>query len=240
MLRFLGIGAQKAGTTWLYEMLVRHPEIRFAGVKELHYWDAPARDSLEGYRAKFEGVEAFGDITPAYQFLPVATIREIRAAFPEVRLVLSIRNPIDRAWSGAKMALRRAEMDLAEASDQWFIDHFRSSGSRCRGDYETAIRAWRSVFPSEQLAIHRYEEIERAPNDLLVRIARHIGVDDGFFASLSTSVTRQRVFASQGEKLRPTLRRVLDDLYREPILSLQDYLSEDLGSWLAADDDART
>jgi hypothetical protein len=232
MLRFLGIGAQKAGTTWLYEMLVRHPEVRFAAFKELHYWNNPEREPLERYRAKFDGAEAFGDITPAYQFLPVATIREIRAAFPDVRLVFIIRNPIDRAWSSAKMALQRAELDLAEASDPWFIDHFRSAGSRSRGDYETAIRNWRSVFPSEQLAIHRYEELARAPNGLLVRVARHIGVDGGFFESLSTTITQKRVFASPVGELRPTLRPVLDDLYREQILSLQDYLGEDLGSWL--------
>ena len=233
MLRFLGIGAQKAGTTWLFEMLVRHPDIRFTDRKEVHYWNNPEREPLERYRAKFQGPEAFGDITPAYQCLPVTTIREIRAAFPEVRLVFAIRNPIDRAWSSAKMALQRAQMQLVEASDPWFIDHFRSAGSRSRGDYETAIRNWRSVFPSEQLAIHRFEELERAPNDLLVRVARHIGVDGGFFESLSTTITRQSVFASQVAELRPTLRPVLDDLYREQILSLQDYLGEDLGSWLA-------
>jgi hypothetical protein len=36
---FLGIGAQKAATTWLYHQLGRHPQVRFPGGKELHFWD---------------------------------------------------------------------------------------------------------------------------------------------------------------------------------------------------------
>ena len=40
MVDFLGIGAQKAGTTWIFENLQRHPDVQFPGGKEIHFWDA--------------------------------------------------------------------------------------------------------------------------------------------------------------------------------------------------------
>lgn len=233
MLDFLGIGAQKSGTTWLYTMLQHHPRVRFPDRKEVHYWNAPAPPPLEWYQGLFEGEGCWGDITPAYQVLPVDKIREIRAAFPAVRIVFSLRNPIDRAWSAAKMALQRAQLQLHEASDQWFIDHFRSSASRLRGDYVTSIRNWRSVFPSEQLAIYRYEQMVHEPNALLVSVAEHLGLAPEVFATLPPEVTGERVFASMNAELREPLRAVLTELYRDRILELEDYMQLDLRAWRA-------
>lgn len=227
------IGTQKGGTTWLYQMLQQHPAIRFpAGRKEVHYWDGPGGRSIEWYRQLFAGPAVSGDVTPAYQILPAATIQQIRGAFPELRLVLSIRNPVERAWSSAKMALGRAEMTMAEASDQWFIDHFRSEGSRRRGDYEAAIRTWRSVFPAEQLLILRYERIAREPRALLAEVARHIGIDHRPLEALPAAVTSARIFTTPPAPLRPQLRAELEALYRDKIASLQDYLQADFGEWL--------
>lgn len=234
MLRFMCIGTQKGGTTWLYHMLQQHPAIRFpAGRKEVHYWDGPGNRSLAWYKQLFEGPGCFGDVTPAYQILDVATIRQIGAAFPDLRLILSIRNPAERAWSSAKMALGRAEMTMPEASDRWFIDHFRSQGSLRRGDYETAIRNWRQVFAPEQLMIFRYERIASEPAALLGEIATHLGIDPRPFAQLPAAVTAARIFATAPAPLPPSLRAELDEIYRGRILSLQDYLKIDLGGWLS-------
>ena len=51
---FLGIGAQKAGTTWLWENLRRHPEIFVPDKKELHYFDNKFDQSLRYYTRRFE------------------------------------------------------------------------------------------------------------------------------------------------------------------------------------------
>src|SRR5665647_1032714 len=139
-LNFLGIGAQKCGTTWLYETLSRHPKIAFPGGKEVHYWDNPQARSVSWYIDPFANDNLVnGDITPAYGILAPETIQQIHALLPELRLIYLVRDPIERAWSSAKMALGRAEMTLDEASDQWFMDHFSSMGSLARGNYETCI-----------------------------------------------------------------------------------------------------
>jgi len=126
MLNFLGIGAQKCGTTWLYAMLSKHPDIAFPGGKEIHFWsEDDYQERLAWYQNLFSGDEQVkGEITPAYAFLDGGRIKEIYRLVPDLRLIYMIRNPVNRAWSNALMALPRVQMKLEEASDQWFIDPF--------------------------------------------------------------------------------------------------------------------
>ena len=238
MLRFLGIGAQKAGTTWLYEQLRRHPGIGFPAGKEIHFWDRLRNpDQIGPYLARFGDPRLCeGEITPAYAILPTATIRLVHRVAPELRLIYLLRNPVDRAWSSALMALQRAEMTIDEASDQWFIDHFRSSGSLSRGDYARCIRHWRQVFPSEQLLLERHETIRDHPQALLQRCCAHIGVPSPAAGILNHC--RERVFSGPGHALRPKLREVLVDLYRSRVAALEDELGEDFSHWLEPPPDA--
>ena len=235
MLHFLGIGAQKAGTTWLYTMLAQHPQIGFPAGKEVHFWNRAESLDVAWYHKCFaEGGRngaLFGEITPAYAILSPERVRRICDELPSVRLLYLIRNPIERAWSSALMALGRAEMTIEEASDQWFIDHFRSRGSLQRGDYERCIRTWRAVYPSEQLLVERYESIATEPRALLGRVARHLGVDPDAFGCIPEAELKRRVFSGAPHPLRPSLRPALEGLYRDKIRSLCDYLGVDLG-WI--------
>ena len=120
MLDFLGIGAQKAGTTWLYEQLRLHPDISFPAGKEVHFWDLQYERGIEWYRPLFthDKCKCLGEITPAYAMLSKVHIEEIRDINPSLKIIYILRNPIHRAWSSALMALKRAEMTIDEASDQ--------------------------------------------------------------------------------------------------------------------------
>lgn len=234
MLNFLGIGAQKAGTTWLYEQFSHHPQIAFPLGKEVHFWNQP-HDScaIADYLSRFVSMTAVaGEITPAYGMLPLEIIKEIYSQAPQLRLIYLIRNPVDRAWSSALMALQRAEMTINEASDQWFIDHFRSAGSMKRGDYQSCLQAWRMVFPIEQLLVLRFEQIKAEPELLLNHCFQHLGVALQTHEQLQQQGCRRVVFAGPGYHLRPTLKLVLRALYQERIEHLANYLEMDLGLWL--------
>lgn len=230
MLDFLGIGAQKAGTTWLYEMMRLHPGISFPAGKELHFWNHPySKSGRACYFNQFNmSDQCVGEITPAYAMLDQATIAEIHAAVPHLRIVFIIRNPIDRAWSSALMALERATMTINEASDQWFIDHFRSAGSIARGDYQTTIIRWRRAFGDQSIFIGRYEALSEDPRGLLQALASHLDVVPEPFKQIPDAVLRQRIFPSLREQIRPSLRPALEALYRDRIQSLEDYLQEPL------------
>ncbi len=186
---FLGIGAQKAATTWLYENLSRHPQIAFPAGKEIHFWDERAGRAATAWLDLFPPVgpgTKQGEITPAYAFLGLDAIRELGAAVPDLRLFYSLRNPIDRAWSSALMELRHAEMTIDEASDQWFIDHFNSSGSRRRGDYAACLSHWQAVFPADRLHVILFDDLVARPGETLTRLAEHARL-----ASRTTSCPRR-------------------------------------------------
>jgi hypothetical protein len=230
MLKFVGIGAQKSGTSWLHEVLSQHPSVGFPGGKEVHFWDAHHRNGVAWYKALFSADRCNGDITPAYAILAPETIREIHQHFPELRLVYLMRNPIQRAWSSARMALRRAEMEFSEASDQWFIDHFRSQGSLKRGDYATCLKNWMAVYPAQQFLLARYEEVVNEPVALANQVLRHIGLDDLFDESHREALSRP-VFEGGGHALSAALAEVLLELYADKIDALSQFLGEDFSQW---------
>lgn len=222
MLDFLGIGAQKCGTTWLYSLLNAHPRLYFPPAKELHFWDNQTHPvsttALESYKKLFSVSHAAGklkgEITPAYAFLPTNMIGQIKNEMPDVRLFYIIRDPVARAWSSAQMALGRAEMQIEEASDQWFMDHFRSRGSRTRGDYAQCLDNWLSIFKPEQLLLLQYEQIASEPIALLKKLSGHLGIDADLL--LNSPMLQKKVFEGPGHPIRPTLKSFLEELYAEP------------------------
>lgn len=232
---FLGIGAQKAGTTWIHAQLARHPGVWLPPEKELHFWNRRRDQGLDWYRSLFAQAPASalaGEITPAYAILPDAAIGEIRAAIPDARLIFSIRNPVERAWSSALMALGRAEMTLGDASDQWFIDHFMSRGSRARGDYEACLRAWYAHYPPDAVAIVRFDDIVRDPRAVLARLAAHLGLDPAPFAAIPDADLSERVNAGPGETIPAHLAAFLAEYYAPKIRSLERFIGCGLAEWL--------
>lgn len=232
VLSFMGIGAQKAGTTWLYENLARHPRIGFPGGKEVHYWNARrATLSEQWYGELFATGDGRinGDITPAYATLEPAVVARIGALFPDLRILFLLRNPIERAWSAALMAMDRAELELDEVSDRWFLDHFHSRGSLLRGDYARTLEIWNQVFAPEQVLVLFFEELCDAPTALLARVAAFLEIPPAQEWT-RTKVTTP-VFSGRGAPLRPVLRAALVDLYQPRIAALEARLGLDLGHW---------
>lgn len=233
MINFLGIGAQKAGTTWLFEKLRLHPNVAFPAGKEVHFWDSGIAKGVEWYCSHFSTPDlqdkVCGEITPAYAILPPTIIQECYMHFPDVKLIYMLRNPIDRAWSSAKMALARAEMQMHEASDHWFLDHFLSSGSRMRGHYARCIANWIGAYPKEQLHLCFFEDMVASPADLLKGCFRHIGVDDSQYDwsnDLSTKVSK-----SLDHGLPDRLRCELEKIYLPEIAELERMLDIKLSAW---------
>jgi len=176
---FLGIGAQKAGTTWLWENLRQHPEIFVPDKKELHYFDNKFDQSLRYYTRRFEaaGGRVKGEITPAYGILPRERIDFIRAIMPRVRLIFLMRDPVERAWSQAVMDLvvRRGRA-LHEVSESELFAFLESERSLSRGLYCGILDNWLSAFPSEQLYVGFFEDIRERPRELISELFAHLGV----------------------------------------------------------------
>jgi hypothetical protein len=180
-----------------------------------------------------------GEITPAYAILSPQHIRAIRERCPDIRLFLSLRNPIERAWSAALMALARSEITLAEASDQWFLDHFRSAASRSRGDYAACLERWWSAFPRDQLLVLYMEDIAAKPDLVLQGLAQHLTVDESDFTNLPNSSLHETVRPRMPPSLpfvtpppiRPSLVAPLMDMYADGIDRLARLIDRDVSHW---------
>lgn len=195
---FLIIGAQRAGTTTLFRHMERHPSIRGAPVKEVHYFDAHASYGVDWYRAHFplrRPGAVVGEATPYYLFHPCVPAR-VRDTLPSAKLIALLRNPADRALShyrherrlGFESAPTPAEAIEREAArlsgeeerlrseDDYFSEAHNHHSYLARGHYAAQLRAWYDFFPREQLLVLGSERVFRDPASELARVWAFLGV----------------------------------------------------------------
>lgn len=243
---FLGIGAQKAGTTWLYHHLTGHPDVSFPQGKELHYWNRTEQPVAAEWRelltAGSDNARAAGEITPAYFHLPTARIAVIHQAFPDLRLFVSLRNPITRAWSAALMELARQSRRETDTDDDWFVEEVLSAASLARGSYTSNLERWLSFFPREQLFVSLFEDIQHRPAVLLAELAHHLGLRASWYHQSNTEAEQQVVVPiltaddtpvqSEVCPVRPAIGSLLAHCYRDEVSRLSFLLEHDLTGWL--------
>lgn len=239
---FLVAGVQKGGTSSLHAYLCQHPQICMAAKKELHFFDDeqyPGGPDYSLYHEAFEpkpGTLAVGEATPIYTYWPCA-LRRIRDYNPRMRLVVSLRNPVLRAWSQWKMEFNRHDerLDFPQAiaaEPQRLAAAYplkpRYHSYVDRGRYPGQILELWKLFPRAQVLLLKSEDFFAAPQATLARICRFLGVAD--FAFDVRLVHHAGVGPSAPE---PQHRRMVRDLLRQDILHTQDLLGWDCRDWLA-------
>ena len=111
-LDFLIIGAQKAGTTTLYRLLSEHPQVFVPPSKELPFFtrNDANEETFKVFRREHFSVQPdgsrVGKVTPQYLCDPAVSAR-LKALTPQTRLVVILRDPVERAYSHYRMSLRR-------------------------------------------------------------------------------------------------------------------------------------
>jgi len=230
---FLGIGAQKSGTTWLYRNLRQHPAFFLPDTKELHFWDWNFyRKGFAWYCNHFKNnLHLKGEITPEYTMIPEYRIKMMAEAMPNAKLVFLLRNPIERAWSQACMnLLELPKKDKSDVPDEAFIQHFNSRRSWIRGDYETALNKYYRHFPKENLFIGFFEELQNDPCDLFNRIVSFLGEEtvNDFSAYPIHSKINHNKYSSQ---IPAHFRTVLETIHARQIEDLYKIFGERVAHW---------
>ena len=191
---FIVIGAQKAGTTALFDYLAGEPGVALSNVKEVHFFDDEAVDwaapDYGAYHAHFPARDGrvTGEATPIYAYWPGAMER-IAAYNPAARLILLLRDPVERAWSHWKMeyargvetapfawCIRQGRQRLFEAQP-WGVH--REFSYVERGFYGEQVEQVLGLFPREQLLIARAEELREDPNTVLGAVRSFLGLVPG-------------------------------------------------------------
>jgi hypothetical protein len=256
---FLVIGAQKSGTSWLHQNLLHHPDVFVPQKKELHYFNSDLKKSLRDYASYFAEAEArvIGEITPAYSILTDVDIQFVKSLMPRAKLILLMRDPIERAWSQAVMEVAdRTGRKVGDVPDSEFIEFLKSWPSFGRSDYPTMLANWENHFDGKAIFTGFLEQVRSGPEDLLNNIFDHIGVsriDDwhGFpvrkivAPDVGKRVTGEgksgagfAVHQSAPEHKEQTLdlmpdavRGVLKELYANVLVQLKLRFGDDLPNW---------
>ncbi|HXS47682.1 MAG TPA: sulfotransferase domain-containing protein, partial [Solirubrobacterales bacterium] len=121
---FLIIGAQKGGTTSLHAYLSEHRRVSPSSTKEVHFFDHAYDRGLGWYRAHFQRsakapLSLSGEATPYYLFHPLVPAR-VAETLPESRLIVILRDPVDRAFShhNHELALGFEDLPFEEAIER--------------------------------------------------------------------------------------------------------------------------
>lgn len=175
---FLGIGAQRAGTTWLDKLLASHLEVYLpTRRKEVHFFDWYYERGLQWYEKFFPSnteaaqYKAIGEITPNYLICPHCPERI--AGVPSItRLVLIARNPIDRAYSNYGHHIR---MENYSGS---FEDFLNSQPYVLeRGFYYQKLRGYLRYFEREQILVLIHEHAVADVPKTRDTLARFLGIE---------------------------------------------------------------
>jgi hypothetical protein len=227
---FLGIGAVKAGTTWLYRNLYQHPALYQPVTKPVRYFDRHIAKPIETYQAIFSpaGDRVCGELSASYSVLPAETIGMIHALMPRLKLIFLMREPKSRAWSEAKMEFAVVRgLGSTPISDHEYCDFMCSSQCRTRGDYGTILTQWWRVFPKAQIFVGLFDDVRERPCELLREVLEFLQVSGD--TDFSGYPLNEKIFAGASIPMPARCRDLLDDMYKtRQIRELGDVVGIDL------------
>lgn len=250
---FIGIGAQKCGTTWIGYVLEQHPEVLFER-KEVNFFVRHFHRGYGWYHRWFAGREGrkAGEITPNYlysprpdaarkQFYPKWSPRElltfwrrrpsaceeIHAGYPDVKLFAIFRNPVERAWSQYWMWRNRKERIGKGRRVVPFRRMFDDDGRwlQTQGFYQRYLAGWLERFPD--MAIWFHDDLKQDAPGFARQVYRFVGVDETFVPEVDRRVNKGSYEAMPAEE-----RAYLCETYREDNARFSELVGRDVTHWV--------
>jgi hypothetical protein len=244
---FLILGAQKAGTTALFAYLRWHPGVTGPSWKEVSFFDRHWRRGVAWYRGQFPLRRAplVGEASPGYLFHPLAPER-VRATVPDARLIVLVRDPVDRALShyhhevalgreplpfeaalDAEAERTRGEEERMAHDDSYFSHAWWDYTYVARGRYAAQLERWLAVFPREQLLVLASEELAADTPGAYGRVLDFLGAPAHRLADYP------RVYEQEYAEMARATRQRLAREFAEPNRRLYELLGRDFG-WTRA------
>jgi hypothetical protein len=263
---FLIVGGQRCGTSSLYYYLTEQHGITSAATKEVHFFDDFYTRGIDWYRAQFptkayqyyiENVRKrrfiTGEASPYYIFHPHAPGR-ISASLPHVKLILLLRNPIDRAYSQHWLEVKgkyetlsfedaikseperiAGEREKMLSDEQYHSFKHRRYTYLTRGIYIDQIQYWMNYFPREQFLFLKTEDIYTNPASVVKQTLEFLGIPSGEIDT-NREYKKYKVPSKTGYKTKdsapkmdPNTRYQLAEYFKPHNARLYEFLGRDLG-----------
>ena len=245
---FLVIGVGRSGTTSLYYYLDQHPSIVKSSYDEIGFFDDNFHLGLSWYRSMFTTIFTkfliklktkyfmTYEVTPWYVRRPW-TARRIKKIFPNIKLIIVLRNPIDRTYSHYHLSTQNDEKrdfkavikedmknisqwDITEKNDSYFSNQVQNS-KLARGFYYEQIIPWFELFSKEQIMIISSEDLASKTQSTLREI----------FSFLELPIydikNTEKVNVSKYSKMDQETRNFLIDFFRPYNEKLFEYLNRE-------------
>ncbi len=239
---FVVAGTQKGGTSALDKYLRENQNILMATKKEVHFFDTESNFdktiNYSKYHSNFKNISKntiLGEVTPIYMYWYDAP-RRIWNYNPQMKFIIILRNPIERAYSQWNMQRDRKVDDLS------FTEAIRTEEQRCkdalplqhrlfsyidRGFYTEQLKRIWHFFPKEQTLILKSQNLKYKPNKTLSRISKFLDVQD--FQKLKHKDVHSRSYVS---KITAEEYDHLKNIFFYEIKKLELILSWDCSDWL--------
>jgi len=171
---FLYIGPDKAGSSWMHQILKNHPDCYVPEFKDIYFFDRYYNRGFDWYMNLFKNapvnVKAIGELSHDYLFSSLAAER-IKRHLPDIKLFATMREPVERSFSHylylVRSGLTKTTFEQAIKDYPEIIEH------SC---YDKYLPVWIEQFGKEKLKILFFDDLKNSMEDFAFEIFNFIGV----------------------------------------------------------------
>lgn len=180
-------GYTRTGTTWLYTVLKKHPEIYLPKRKEIHYFDKNFNKGLEFYERFYSGYnneKYCGDFSPTY-ILDIENAKKIKDTLKDLRIIIVLRNPIDRLFSNY-LKIKREKF-----ANYSFSDVINKNYLSKKLHYNQ-VHVYCNQFPRKDILFLIYEDLKINPVVYIKKILDFLNIESEKFLRSINILSKKR------------------------------------------------
>jgi len=235
---FIIVGGQRCGTTSLYKNLILNLDVTPATKKEIHFFDNNYHKGLGWYKNQFIESLCTGEATPYYIFHP-HSLRRIANDLPNVKIIVILRNPVDRAYSHYQMVVRNkhetlsfeeaineeitrlnGELDKMINDENYYSFSHQHFSYLARGIYISQLKNVFRYFKKNQILVVSSENFFNNPFNTIKHVSKFLGISYNYKFPI-------KIYNKGNNKpMKENTRKKLEKYYSSYNKKLYEYLGE--------------
>jgi len=251
---FLVAGPQRTASTWLYYTLKRHPQVFLPVLKEVFYFSTLGQPNHDKFRfpllsdylevmdescwmrmkksvqtlktmQELYSPSIVGEVTPSYAALESEVIADIVAINPDIRTIITLRHPVERAISHAtKDLVRTPKISASDVPDEKWERFFSTRGQLKLARYQNMVDTWTTHLKPGNLFLADFQQIKNAPKVILTAIHQFLGIRSG--SKYCPESTRKQKNANPEVTLPDSVMAFLQDLLADEVKEYETLVDE--------------